>query len=477
MNRWSLIAVALIVATACAFILEPRGGDNPATPLAPPPTTFFMLSSPRNARIVQNLTLRNVGGESVEVTVNLAVPRDWHPGIYVDVEEVAAPKGDIIQYASRDNSYVRNRFTLTPGEEATIGVKFRLLTYKTEYFVRREVAAFSHSPELELYTEPELFIEADAPQIQALASSLVGSMLDPIQIAQRVYDHVTSSMTYEVQTEDHGALWAHENRKGDCTEFSNLFTALMRATGIPTRPVIGYLRTDALESGVSMHQWAEFYVEELGWIPVDPTAGKQRPSAHFGETSNGYIPIIKGPDSSSPSNALWAVASERMERISISHSLEYEPLQVPSAGLKEKFETNRLLLNIYQASSAAYQSSFNVSSINDSLLEIYQTALSQIPTSKIEDMRKILTSTSELIIEDAESSLKRAYEQNRILGAIGGRRYLDLAKGSDPSDYAAVIQNALKAKESAEKSPTFYTLLLPFVSLSSLIIILEKERI
>ncbi len=62
-------------------------------------------------------------------------------------------------------------------------------------------------------------------------------------------------------------------RKGDCSEHSQLFTALARAVGIPCRTVGGliYLGDEFLEFG--LHAWNEVAIGGI-WVPVDPTWGQ-----------------------------------------------------------------------------------------------------------------------------------------------------------------------------------------------------------
>ncbi len=51
-------------------------------------------------------------------------------------------------------------------------------------------------------------------------------------------------------------------------EYALTFSAVARAAGIPARPVAGYLiGADAM---AIPHYWAEFYLQDFGWVPVDP---------------------------------------------------------------------------------------------------------------------------------------------------------------------------------------------------------------
>ncbi len=70
--------------------------------------------------------------------------------------------------------------------------------------------------------------------------------------------------------------------KGTCSEYSNVFIALMRNQDIPARMVIGKMYRK------SYHSWAEVYIDGK-WIAVDPQMGK------FGVT-NMHIKLLHGLD-------------------------------------------------------------------------------------------------------------------------------------------------------------------------------------
>lgn len=58
--------------------------------------------------------------------------------------------------------------------------------------------------------------------------------------------------------------------KGTCSEYTNLFAALMRRMNIPTRFAVGYWNVPEWNSE-SSHAWPECYIEGTGWCAVDPT--------------------------------------------------------------------------------------------------------------------------------------------------------------------------------------------------------------
>ena len=69
-----------------------------------------------------------------------------------------------------------------------------------------------------------------------------------------------------------------ESRQGYCTYFATAFVLLARAEGLPARYVQGFCvpmrgsREATVLSGMA-HSWPEVYLEDIGWIPFEPTPG------------------------------------------------------------------------------------------------------------------------------------------------------------------------------------------------------------
>jgi transglutaminase-like putative cysteine protease len=70
-----------------------------------------------------------------------------------------------------------------------------------------------------------------------------------------------------------------KTRKGYCEHYASAFVFLMRAAGIPARVVAGYYGGEYNSVGdyyvvrqSQAHAWAEVWVEQKGWLRVDPTA-------------------------------------------------------------------------------------------------------------------------------------------------------------------------------------------------------------
>lgn len=96
---------------------------------------------------------------------------------------------------------------------------------------------------------------------------------------------------------------AIDERRAAPYEYALTFSAVARAAGIPARPVAGYLIDDRARA--VPHYWAEFFLEDFGWVPVDPAmeAGASLPARPaddaavdpwFGRLDSRRIVIAKG---------------------------------------------------------------------------------------------------------------------------------------------------------------------------------------
>ena len=112
------------------------------------------------------------------------------------------------------------------------------------------------------------------PYLKALAKELRGEETDPVRAAWRFYDYITSRVIYSFMPSyrlmESGAEYTAVNRRGDCGMLALLFIALCRISGIPARWQSGL---EAAPGSVGHHDWAEFYSERLGWLPVDCSFG------------------------------------------------------------------------------------------------------------------------------------------------------------------------------------------------------------
>jgi transglutaminase-like putative cysteine protease len=132
----------------------------------------------------------------------------------------------------------------------------------------------------ELYTRDHPIFGLATPVIAEAAKKLLREHPEPAERARAVHDLVASTIRY-----DGGGGWdpapqVLERKRGSCTEFTYVFCALCRATGIPTRLVGASIfpansRAPFVDKG--HHRWAQAFLPELGWVDFDPTLDAGRP--------------------------------------------------------------------------------------------------------------------------------------------------------------------------------------------------------
>jgi transglutaminase-like putative cysteine protease len=141
----------------------------------------------------------------------------------------------------------------------------RLISIKADLLVARSANPIAAEPQT-ADLNPETYIESDHPAIRRAANQLQSS--DLIETIIAIFDWVATQVRYSgYNARELGALYALENRKGDCTEYMDLFVALCRANGIPARRIGGYICPEnAVLKARDYHNWGEFYGDGLWQI-------------------------------------------------------------------------------------------------------------------------------------------------------------------------------------------------------------------
>ncbi|MGA8865454.1 MAG: transglutaminase-like domain-containing protein [Candidatus Sulfotelmatobacter sp.] len=122
--------------------------------------------------------------------------------------------------------------------------------------------------------------------------------------ARAIYDYVFTTMRYDKTGTGWGhgdVLYACDAKKGNCTDFHSLFIAMARSQGIPARFEIGFpLPPDKHSAEIAgYHCWSDFYVDGMGWIPVDISEAWKHPEKHdyfFGSHDANRVQFSMGRD-------------------------------------------------------------------------------------------------------------------------------------------------------------------------------------
>ncbi len=157
--------------------------------------------------------------------------------------------------------------------------------------------------ELARFLQPDRLVPINGI-IAQLSQDQTRGVTDPLEKARKIYEYVTATMRYDKSGTGWGrgdAVWACDSHHGNCTDFHSLFIGMARAAGIPARFEIGFPLPDDQHEGAipGYHCWAQFYIQGIGWIPVDASEAWKHPDRHnyyFGALDPGRVLFTSGRD-------------------------------------------------------------------------------------------------------------------------------------------------------------------------------------
>lgn len=320
-----LASLLLVFSLACQFVLgsesTPESEEEyspynsqptwtiPAppsfTPVAEPSSTSAPIvnsviqKNPRKYRVDFVAILKNDGFAPNKILIYQPRPIAWDGQQDVVIEMVSPqPSKEGADPVFGNGLYYWNLNSMPrAGESIPIKIQFTYTAYEiAAQMDPNTVQPYNkESPLYKLYTRSEPFIETNDPQIVGLADRVASGEKNPYLLAQKFYEYVVNNTRYRLVGK--GLLGAKAllvNKEGECGDYASLFIALARAKGIPARSVVGYWAITGIEQ---THVWAEFYIEGVGWIPVDPTIGQQSMSKreyYFGNMDNQRVILEKG---------------------------------------------------------------------------------------------------------------------------------------------------------------------------------------
>jgi len=112
-------------------------------------------------------------------------------------------------------------------------------------------------------------LPAENPELVARKSAIVGAEQDPARIVTKLVEWVAASVRL-TDADSPSPVETLKTMSGDCRAHLQLYVALARGAGIPTKAVAGLVYVTG--QGFVYHSWAESYAGS--WLAVDPTLGQ-----------------------------------------------------------------------------------------------------------------------------------------------------------------------------------------------------------
>jgi len=149
--------------------------------------------------------------------------------------------------------------------------------YAPEWFNLENKTILPYDTQSELYKtytseRPPHIVFSDS--IKTISKRIIGDEIDPYQKVKKIFEWVNNNFPWagarEYSTLKNIPQYVLENGHGDCGQVTLLFMTLERYNGIPTRWQSGFMMHPGK---VNMHDWCEYYIEGIGWIPLDQSFG------------------------------------------------------------------------------------------------------------------------------------------------------------------------------------------------------------
>lgn len=148
-------------------------------------------------------------------------------------------------------------------------------------------------PEFNKYLESHSWVEADAPEIIAIAREITKTATNTWEAAQSIAGWVWKNTEFDHSYSNLSAIGTLKEGKGVCKQLAFLTIALCRAVKIPARYISGY-SYNPLYNTFFLHAWVEVYTDEAGWRSMDPTYGQFdfADLAHIGLNAEVYTSAV-----------------------------------------------------------------------------------------------------------------------------------------------------------------------------------------
>jgi hypothetical protein len=176
---------------------------------------------------------------------------------------------------------------LSPGESFSPTVVLRIDTITRDWLMEpRDTPHEMMAKNRGIYCSMQKYWEITDEIIQKMSKEASERTGDDESYARLAFDMVRERVKLKTHLDYRkGAALAAREREGDCDEHADLYIALLRSVRIPARRVVGhYFRRNSEQEG---HAWCEIFLEQKGWIPVDPALG------NFGVLTENYFSRIR----------------------------------------------------------------------------------------------------------------------------------------------------------------------------------------
>jgi len=257
--------------------------------------SILIKTNPKKYRVRISLELKSVGVKPEILVGELPWPESNE---YQEIKSLDFSSGKVLSYPETGDKYLFCRLSgdncPQPDSSTTIFHEFEVTLYDitVDFSKINEIYPYKKNSALyHRYTgKSGDIVDPNHPEIQRIAKQIAAESKNPLEFARNAYLYVSDHYKYLNPNVGITPLdKILKNGGGDCGNLTSIFVSLLRNQGIPARHLAA-IRPDG-----SCHYWADFYLENYGWIPVDVTyrlEDKTKTGDYFGRVcveSNGII--------------------------------------------------------------------------------------------------------------------------------------------------------------------------------------------
>jgi len=263
----------------------------------------------RNFAFEYLTTVKDIPADAKELTLWLPIPHDDPYQVISDLR-IESPNPYTLRQAQYGNKILSVK--LKSPQPAGFSVTLRFNVKRREHInpllsENRPLTATKDRPDRDMarWLQPDRLAPLD-DKIKTWATEVVEAAhaKTDLEKARAIYQHIVATVKYDKSGQGWGRgdiYYACDARRGNCTDFHAIFIGYCRALGIPARFAIGFpLPTDRGAGQIGgYHCWAEFYVKELGWVPVDASEAAKDPKRRdyfFGAHDENRVEFTRGRD-------------------------------------------------------------------------------------------------------------------------------------------------------------------------------------
>ena len=222
------------------------------------------------------------GQVMVWVPLPLSQDADWFQTLGNSVTGNFAVNNDVVEpnYRAAIGAAIFRQSEAQPVFEVTS--RFRTRDRKVEF--KPGAGMLASAAEQATYLKPTEYIPTDGIVRETAMKITKGARTD-VDKARAIYDWTVENTERNPNTRGCGvgdvkAMLEGNSLNGKCADLNALFVALTRSVGVPARDVYGVRVADSKRGYKSLgksgditkaqHCRAEFYAQNIGWVPVDP---------------------------------------------------------------------------------------------------------------------------------------------------------------------------------------------------------------